>query len=170
MSFILIVKWSSFNLSLSLQVYPPAGRAESAEGDGREGVLSPAGSGRGGPSPPLLPASLSAGDSPPQTAPPGQRSWEETLQETSGALPGHHLLWSCESPSLYLYFKLLLCVAELSKRCLFPSSLHSLIPKQFIPVAKAGKRCMNNMHVHLPTKLLTNNTSLAICLIKHFRD
>ena len=102
-------------------MYPPTGRAESAEGDGKEGVLSPAGPGRGGLPPPLPPASLSAGDSPPQTTPPGQRSREETLQETSGALPGHRLLWSCESPSLYLYFQLLLCVAELLKGACFPS-------------------------------------------------
>ena len=67
-------------------MYPPAGRAESAKGDGGQGVLPPAGPGGGGPSPRVPPAPLSPGDPPPQTPPPGQGPREETLQETSRAL------------------------------------------------------------------------------------
>ena len=60
-------------------MYPPAGGAESAEGDGRQGVLPPAGLEGGGPSPRLPPAPLSPGDTPPQTPPPGQGPRQETL-------------------------------------------------------------------------------------------
>ena len=79
-------------LTLPPQLHPPPGRAESAETDGRQGVLPAPSSSRGSSPPPLPPAPLSTGDPAEETAPAGQGTGEETLQETPGAVPRQHLL------------------------------------------------------------------------------
>ena len=76
----------------SPQLHPPTGRAESAETDGRQGVLPAPSSSRGSSPPPLPPAPLSTGDPAEETAPAGQGTGEETLQEAPGAVPRRHLL------------------------------------------------------------------------------
>ena len=66
-------------LTLPPQLHPPPGRAESAETDGRQGVLPAPSSSRGSSPPPLPPAPLSTGDPAEETAPAGQGTGEETV-------------------------------------------------------------------------------------------